>query len=104
MPRPLSEKEKQEWKERVRLHSDSGQSLQQWCREHQVNYDSMIYWRRKMGASAAKAIERSSFRELPSPLADQRITIEYQKVQIHLPPNLDPVILTKYLRGLKESS
>jgi transposase-like protein len=102
MPRPLSEEQKQEWKERIRLHSDSGQSMLQWCREHQVNYDSMVYWRRQMGANPTKAIERSSFRELSPPLDDKRITIEYQKVQIHMPQNVDPAILIKYLHGLRE--
>lgn len=105
MPRPISEKEKQEWKEKVRLHSDSGQSILQWCRENQVNYDSMLYWRKKMGANPTKAIERSAFKELALPFEeDKRIIIEYQKVQIHLPANLDSTILIKYLRGLKEGS
>lgn len=104
MTRPLSETQKQEWKERVRLQSDSGQSMRQWCLEHKVNYDSMLYWRKQMGANPTKAIERSSFRELSLQLDNKRITIEYQKVQIHMPQNVDPTILIKYLHGLKEGS
>lgn len=100
VPRHLSEKQRQEWKERVRLHSDSGKSVLEWCREHQVNYDSMLHWRRQFGASPAKPIERSSFRELQY-VEDKRITIECQKVQIHLPANLDPAIVTKYLHSLR---
>jgi transposase-like protein len=101
MSRPVSPEEKREWGERVRLQNESGQSVLRWCREHQINYNSMLYWRSQFGLTPTRAVERSSFKELPAATESTGITIEYQKVQIHLSKNLDPTILMKYLRALK---
>jgi hypothetical protein len=101
MPLPLSPEKKLEWKERIRLQNESGQSLSKWCREQQINYDSMLYWRRQFGLVPAKIIERSSFKELPDSLDKTGITIEYQQIRIHLTKNFDPSILIKCLRMLK---
>ena len=80
MPRPISPEQKCEWEERVRLQKESGQSMLRWCREHQVNYDSMLYWRKQFGQAPTRAIERSSFKELPPAEESTRITIEYQRL------------------------
>ncbi len=101
MPVALSPEQRHEWKERVRLQSESGQNLSQWCREHQINYDSMLYWRKRFGVAQTKPVNRSSFKELPTLSESPQITVEYQSVQIHLSQHLDPTILMKYLRVLK---
>jgi hypothetical protein len=101
MPQPLSVEKKQEWEERIRLQKESGQSMLRWCREQQINYDSMTYWRKRLGLAPAKIIERSSFKELPDSLDKTGITIEYQQIRIHLAKNFDPSVLMKCLRMLK---
>ena len=104
MTRSLSPEQKREWEEKVRQQKESGQSMLKWCREQQINYESMLYWRKKLGVAPARSVERTSFKELPRFPESSQITLEYQRVQIHLPPNLDPTILMKYLRALKGES
>ena len=101
---PLTPEQKQEWKERARLQKESGLSVLQWCREHNVNYDSMLYWRRVLGLAPTRTINRSSFKELPDCVDNASITIECQRIQVHLPKNCHPDTLIKYLHALKEKS
>jgi transposase-like protein len=102
MPTVSTPEQKRQWEEKIRLQSESGQSLSKWCREHQVNYDSMIYWRKKLGVVQQRPLHRSSFKELPVSMEDAGVNIEYQHIQVHFPKNLDPLSLMKYLRALKE--
>lgn len=101
---PPSAEKKQEWKDRIRLQKESGQSVSQWCLEKKVSYDAMIYWRKRLGVAPSRTIARSSFQELPGLSEETTIKIEFQRVQIHLPKNLDPISLMKYLRVLKGES
>jgi hypothetical protein len=101
MPTVSTPEQKHQWEERIRLQSESGQSLSKWCRENQINYDSMLYWRKKLGVVQQSPLHRSSFKELPS-MEDAGVSIEYQRIHVHFSKNLDPVSLMKYLRALKE--
>jgi transposase-like protein len=101
MPRLVSPGQRQEWEQRVQQQKESGQSMIRWCHEHQVNYYALLYWRKQFGVPSTKAVERSSFQELPPAPDTTPITLEYQHIQLHLPNNLDPAILMKYLRALK---
>ncbi len=100
MIQSASSKKKLEWEEKVRLQKESGQSVLQWCRERQINYDAMIYWRKRLGFSPAR-VKRSSFKELLDTSDQTGITIEYNQIQIHLTKNFDPSVLMKCLRILK---
>jgi transposase-like protein len=102
MPVTLSPEQKREWEERVLQQKESGLSILSWCREHNVNYDSMLYWRRCFGFSSPRTITRSSFKELPVSPDTTGITIEYQRIKIHLSKDCDPATLTHCLRALKE--
>ncbi len=101
MPIASTDEQKRRWEERVRQQSESGQSLSKWCRENQVNYDSMLYWRKKLGVVQPRSLHRCSFKELPVSIEDAGVNIEYQHIQVHFSKNLDPLILMKYLRALK---
>ena len=102
MPVALSPEQKREWEERVLLQKESGQSVLSWCREHNINYDSMLYWRKCFGFVSTQAVKRSSFKELPISSESTGTTIEYHHIQVHLSKNCDPTILAQYLRALKE--
>lgn len=99
MPEPLSTEKRQEREQRIREQQASGLSVLRWCRENNVNYDSMLYWRKQLGV--APPIKRSSFKEITPSSDPSEITIEYQRVQLHLPKNLSPTVLMHYLRVLK---
>ena len=101
MPVALSPEKKREWEERVLLQKESGLSVLKWCHEHNVSYDSMLHWRRRFGFASTRAVQRSSFKELPVSSENAGITIEYQRVQVHLSKNCDPASLAQYLRALK---
>lgn len=101
MSRPALAKQRREWANRVRLQNESGQNLSQWCREHQIKYKSMLYWRKKFKPTPERAVERSSFKELSNLPESTQITLEYQRVQIHLSKNFEPSIVMAYLKVLK---
>ena len=101
MSGPASPDKKREWQERIQLQSESGQSVSHWCREHQINYDAMLYWRKQLRQTPPQPIDRSSFKEL-SP-ETRGITLEYRSLKIHLGKDFDPTVLTQCLRVLKEA-
>lgn len=100
MPVRFPEEKRLQWKERIRLQQESGQTIALWCREQQVNYDSFLYWKGRFSPASAGGVDRSSFKELLD-LDKTGITIEYQQIQIHLSKNFDPSVLMKCLRVLK---
>lgn len=102
MPLPLSPEQKQLWEERVLKHQESGLSVSHWCKVHNINYDAMLYWKKQFGFSPAKPIEKSSFKELPLAKDTPPITLEYERIQIHLPKNCDPSLVASYLQALKD--
>ncbi len=98
MPRPLSEEKRQEWKERIRLQQESGQSMLKWCQENQVNYDSFLYWKKHFNPSP---FNRAAFFELIDPCKEAGLSIEYKGVKIALAKHFDPTALTQCLKTLK---
>jgi hypothetical protein len=96
-----SQDKRLEWKEKIRLQKESGLSAFKWCREQNIKYKTLLYWRRQLGFAANTTIERSSFTELADASDRTGITIEYQQVRIYLTKNFDPAVLTKCLRTLK---
>ena len=101
MPQPISPEQKHEWKERIRLQKESGQTALSWCHQLQVNYNLFLYWRRRFGLAPTRTLTRSSYLELPDSSNSPGITIEYQQIQIHLAKDFDPAVLMKCLRALK---
>ena len=101
MTRSLSPEQKREWEERVRQQKESGQSMLKWCSEQQINYESMLYWRKRFGWNPTKTLERSSFKELSDSSDNTGVTVEYRQVRIHLAKNFDSTVLMQCLRMLK---
>lgn len=36
------------WRDRLRQHADSGQSVRAWCRKHRVSEAAFYWWRREL--------------------------------------------------------
>ncbi len=100
MPRPASHQKLQEWEERIRLQKESGLTAIEWCHQNSIPYHCFKYWRSRL--MQIMTLRRSSFKELPESSESSGITIEYQRIQIHLSKNCDPASIAQYLRALKE--
>lgn len=101
MPKRFPEEQRLHWKQHVLQQQESGQSIHQWCREHNLNYDSFLYWKKQFSPTKTVPLDRSSFRELKDPPPAAGITLEYHTVKIHLPKNFDPTTLKECLHVLK---
>ena len=102
MFKPLPSEKRFEWAEKIRQQKESDLSVSRWCRERQISYSAFLYWKDRL--SPKPPIHRASFTELPEVPATAGITIECQKIQIHLTRDFDPILLTKCLRALKEAT
>ena len=105
MTRVSFEGKRRDWAEKVRLHkeSDPDTSIASWCREQQIDYKAFLYWKKQFKLNQTSTLNRSSFTELSEAPITTGITIEYQKVQIHLAKDFDSVVLVKCLRAVKEA-
>ena len=98
MPKPKSLQNRLEWVERIRLQNESGASVKQWCREHQVSSSAFYYWK---GVLRQIPLERSSFTEL-SVASKSSIILEYHHLRIHLENDFDASALKRCFHVLKE--
>jgi len=102
MPRPFPEEKRRMWQEKVQTQRTSGLSMARWCREQQVNYNSLIYWNKRF--SEKSQITRDSFQELHETKTDPGVAIECQGMKIVLLKSFDSAVLAQCLQVLKALS
>ncbi len=100
MPKAKSIQKRQEWVERIHLQSKSGQSIKQWCQEHNLSTSVFHYWK---GALYPLTLKRSSFTELPIENKSS-IILECDALRIYLENDFDANALKRCLQVIKESS
>lgn len=82
MAAPLTEEQKQKWKDTIQTQKQSGLSIQKWCRENQVVVSRFYYWSRKLFSDKAMP-HFSRFVELKD-LKQCKLSLEYQDVHLQL--------------------
>lgn len=98
MSKPKSIQKRQEWAERIRLQSESGISITQWCLNHNLSTSVFYYWK---GLLCPLFLERSSFTEIPIENKGS-ITLEYRSLRIYLENDFDANALKRCINVLKE--
>jgi hypothetical protein len=82
------------WLPLVEQWRHSGQSQKAFCREHELNYDQFVYWRRKLAQPVEAAAQRATSALVPvtcTPLATG------QGLSLRLPNGME-------LRGLTQDN
>ena len=101
MAGPLSEQKRHEWRERIRIQKESGQSISNWCHEQQIKYESFLYWKKRLSTDDLP-LNRNSFQELTDPpTTDAGICIECRGVRITLTKHFDSGIFAQCIQVLK---
>ena len=89
---------RESWQQKVVEQKSSGLPASRWCREHQVQYKSFLYWKNRF--SPHEKLSRSCFQELTeNPVCE--VQIEYEGIKIALSGRVDPSILSHCVRALK---
>jgi len=88
------EQQRQGWKKQVELWQASGMSALAWCRQHNLAYQSFLYWKRRLAKwSQGKFVEVKD--------GDSNctgISIESQGLTIQLARDFDTPTLQRLLR------
>ena len=94
---------REEWKQRVQEWQASGKSCQQWAKENNCSYHSLLYWRGKYSKVEPTAPPKSSFVELADSSTSQSgIFLEVSGVTVHIDRAFDPLTLTSCINLLKK--
>jgi len=80
MGKPISQKQRQAWAEKILCQKQSGLSIDRWCKNNQIAPHLFHYWKRRLFPST---INRSSFTELTNQKGCT-IEIECQDVRIRI--------------------
>ena len=103
MGKPYSEKQKNEWKEKVLNQEASGLSIKRWCRENGESAYIFHYWKSKL---FQKELTQDSFIEIKNnePLKrseESGVQIEYEGFLLHLEKDFDSFSLVRCLKAVK---
>jgi hypothetical protein len=99
MAKPLTEEQKQRWKDRINEQRKSSLSISLWCQQNKIPIHHFHYWQSKL---FPKTIGHSTFTEIADKSKATEIVLEYQGFNIHLNQHFDPVTLKKCLEVLKK--
>ena len=92
------------WQQRIEDWQQSGESIAQWCREHNVVYHLFMYWKKRIGLNSQKGkASQAKFVEIrdDQSMEDTGVTIEYQGLQVRMAHNFDNDALFRCLQTLK---
>jgi len=109
MFQPLSEEQKQQWKEKIISQKKSGASIAAWCRQNEIADHVFRYWKKKLfpepAATLASFTEISSEKRSCSPeVEDSGVCLECREVRIRLNKHFDSSVLKQCLFLLKEEA
>ncbi len=57
------------WQPHIEQWQQSGQTQRAFCREHELNYDQFVYWRKKLSPPTVKPTPRANSSFVPVTLA-----------------------------------
>jgi len=113
----MSRSEKrQEWKIRIAKFQESGQSMRHWCREQQIPYERMKYWKYRLREDTGDAgIEASeitcwgqiavSHQPKPGPEKENQspspLILRFREISIEIPIGFDAVTLREVLSAVQ---
>ena len=105
MESPISRLES--WKIKVAAWEASGKSMNAWCRENNVTYHLLLYWREKIQGKRTLTPKAGwsiqSFTELKDkPQAASGIDIEYAGFSIRIAKRFDEGTLKRCLSTMRE--
>lgn len=98
----VSQEVKQQLKDNILKHRNSGLSIAAWCRQKEVRAHVFYYWQGKLFPKTP--LSRSEFIEIERGNDEPGlgITLEYQGFSIRLDQHFDPSALRKCLEVLKQ--
>jgi len=88
MPKPFSEDQKLEWKQRIDQQRQSGLSIQKWCLQNQIQPHTFHYWKEKL---FPKPFQKTSFTELNIKRPDA-ISLQAYGISIRIGSDCDPIL------------
>ena len=96
-------REMQEWSDKIRAFRSSSLSVRAWCQENNVPISSLYYWQRKIFSRLSD--NESKFTEIPVPLksnfeAIPRLTINV--IAIELLSGISATKIVEIIAGLKQ--
>ena len=87
-----------EWARLINEWQNSGQSITQWCEEHELRYSRFLYWKKRLMADQTPP----AFVELQDPTeSGTGITLQWGTLQIHLDAGFDQSTLCRCIQTLK---
>lgn len=90
----------QDWATLIKQQEISGQSALKWCREHQVNYDTFLYHRRRL---TPMQINNKDFIELHDDTSDPTwIEISIRGAKLSLAKRFNKAVLIRLLEVLRK--
>ncbi|MBC9786744.1 helix-turn-helix domain-containing protein [Heliobacterium chlorum] len=97
---------RKEWGARVAAYQSSGQSLTEWCVDHDLKPHQLRYWLHKQETATIPAVKPTQWLsvEVDSFSKDDRlgspIVIKLGKACIEVKPGFDPVLLSQVVETL----
>lgn len=100
------------WTERLEAFQASGQSLKEWCLEHQIPVSTMSYWNRRLHAVQTESQAELIFAKMPT---EQELSAREKQeigsslrifltdsIRIEIMPDCPQELLHVLVRSLKE--
>ena len=96
----------QEWRKMYEAYLSSGQTVTEWCAENGVTKKTFYYRLRQIRNEAIDQIERHDIVPVTSPLppaamTNDTIRIRGSGIDIELPADISPEMITAAIRGLR---
>ena len=82
MTAPLTEKQRQQWKDKIQAQKQNGLSIEKWCRENQIIESRFYDWKKKLFPDETTP-HFSNFIELKDP-KKWKLSLDYQDMHLQL--------------------
>lgn len=82
------------WSQRVEQWQASGLTAQGWCREHELNYHSFLYWKNKS--------VKARFIELTAE-SQAALEIQCEDIRLFIKTDFDELTLLRCLKAIRAS-
>ena len=102
------------WAERIQELRSSGQTMKEWCMEHEIPYSTMGYWLRKFDSPKQESENEPVFAKLPSEneIIENNTAVKSSAFQVFISENIRieisdscrPELLEILLRILKSNA
>ena len=95
-----------QWLELIKQQKESGLKASEFCRQHELNPQYFSKRKRQLNLCSESALQVSSFikvqpaNKIPDPDMQNRISLNYQSIQLQLPTNIEAHWLAQLISAI----